>query len=197
MIDLTESCRRTIQVLKKVNDDQLDAPTPCPDMSLREMVAHIGGLALAFAAAARKDFGPLTDTSPTEGEGLEPNWRSANRANLTALAEAWRDPVAWTGMTRAGGIDLPGSVAGNVALAEVVIHGWDVARVIDRPYDVDPAIAEACLTHLAQFDPSGTEGLFGPGVAVADDAPAMDRIIGLSGRDPGWPGGLSLSGVAG
>ena len=36
---------------------------------------------------------------------------------------------------RAGGVDLPGDVAGNVALAEVVIHGWDVARVTGQPYD--------------------------------------------------------------
>jgi len=90
-------------------------------------------------------------------------------------------------MTRAGGVDFPAEVGGIVALTEVVIHGWDVARATDQPYDVDPTVAQACLTHLAQFDTSGTEGLFGPAVAVSDDAPALDRIVGLSGRDPGWP----------
>jgi uncharacterized protein (TIGR03086 family) len=186
MIDLSESCRRTAKVLANVSDDQLDAPTPCPDMPLRAMVAHIGGLAQAFAAAARKDLGPLTDTPPEDDGELEPDWRAAYAAYLAALAQAWRESDAWTGMTRAGGVDLPGDIAGNVALAEVVIHGWDVARVTGQPYDVDAATADACLTHLAQFDTSGTEGLFGPAVAVPDDAPAMDRIIGLSGRDPGW-----------
>jgi uncharacterized protein (TIGR03086 family) len=187
MINLTESCRRTTEVLNNVKDDQLDAATPCAGMSLRDLVAHIGGLSLAFAAAAGKDLGPLTDTPPAEGGGPEPDWRTAYPANLAALAKAWQQPDAWTGMTRAGGIDLPGDVAGSVALAEVVIHGWDVARATDQPYDVDPTVAQACLTHLAQFDTSGTEGLFGPAVAVSDDAPALDRIVGLSGRDPGWP----------
>ena len=186
MINLTESCRRTTKVLNNVKDDQLDAATPCAGMSLRDLVAHIGGLSLAFAAAAGKDLGPLTDTPPAEGVGPEPDWRTAYPANLAALAKAWQQPDAWTGMTRAGGIDLPGDVAGSVALAEVVIHGWDVARATDQPYDVDPTVAQACLTHLAQFDTSGTEGLFGPAVAVPDDAPALDRIVGLSGRDPGW-----------
>ena len=35
-------------------------------------------------------------------------------------------------MTRAGGVELPAEVMGNVALAEVVIHGWDVARADRR-----------------------------------------------------------------
>lgn len=30
------------------------------------------------------------------------------------------------------------------------------------------------------------EGVFGPVVPVLDDAPLLDRVIGLSGRDPGW-----------
>ncbi|MCB0948850.1 MAG: TIGR03086 family protein [Mycobacterium sp.] len=186
MIDLNDSCRRTAEVLRNVRDDQLGAPTPCAAMSVRDLVAHIGELAKAFAAAAGKDLGPLTDTPPEPGAQLEPDWRTAYPAYLAALAEAWRHPVAWTGMTRAGGVDLPGQVAGSVALAEVVIHGWDAARATDQPYGVDAATSLACLTHLAQFDASGTEGLFGPAVPVPDDAPALDRIVALSGRDPQW-----------
>ena len=65
-------------------------------------------------------------------------------------------------MTSAGGINLPGEVAGPVAPAEVVIHGWDAARAANLPYDCDPATAQACLAHLAQFDAAGTERMFGP-----------------------------------
>ena len=88
-------------------------------------------------------------------------------------------------MTRAGGVELPAEVMGSVALAEVVIHGWDVARAIGQPTR-DPATVQACLAHLAQFDTAGTEGMFGPAVPIADDAPGLDRVIALSGRDPAW-----------
>ena len=64
MIDLTSACRRTADVLAKVDDEQLNATTPCENLKLRGLVAHIGELALAFSAAARKDFGEWTDSPP-------------------------------------------------------------------------------------------------------------------------------------
>jgi len=186
MNDLTKACSATSDVLAKVSDDQLELPTPCEKLSLDELVAHIGGLALAFTAAAGKEFGPLTDTPPTDGAEIDADWRTSYPQRLSALAAAWQNPDAWQGMTRAGGVELPAVVMGSVALAEVVIHGWDVARSIGQPYGGDPATVQACLAHLAQFDTAGTEGMFGPAVKIADDAPALDRAIALSGRDPAW-----------
>lgn len=190
MIDLTPACQRTSDVLANVTDDQLSAVTPCEQMPLSALVQHIGGLSLAFAAAARKDFGPLTDTPPTTG-GLEPDWRTSFPVRLAELAKAWQDPTAWEGMTRAGGVDFPAEVGGLVALTEVVIHGWDVAHATGQSYDVDAASADAVLPHVTETAAAGpVEGLFGPAVPIADDAPVLDRIIALSGRDPGWGSGV-------
>jgi uncharacterized protein (TIGR03086 family) len=186
MIDLTPACQRTAEVLAGVTDEQLHQPTPCEKLPLDAMIAHIGMLSQAFAAAARKDFGPMTDTPPEDDVQIEVDWRTAYPQRLAELAQAWREPDAWQDMTRAGGIDLPGEVAGSVALAEVVIHGWDVACASGQAYDVDPDTVAALLTHLEQFDAEGTEGLFGPAVAVADSAPAFERAIAMSGRDPAW-----------
>jgi uncharacterized protein (TIGR03086 family) len=185
MIDLTPACNRTADVLMNVTDEQLDGPTPCQKLSLRDLVGHVGGLSVAFTAAARKEFGELTDTPPVEGAPLDEDWRTAYPTRLAELAAAWRDPAAWEGMTRAGGVDFPGEVGGIIALTEVVIHGWDVAAATGQNYDVDPAALDAVLAHVAAIAAEGpTEGLFGQALAVADDAPALDRVIALSGRDP-------------
>jgi len=187
MVDLTPACQRTAEVLANVTDDRLDVSTPCERLSLRDLVAHVGGLALAFTAAARKEFGELTDTPPVEGVPLDDDWRAAYPARLAELAAAWRDPAAWEGMSRAGGVNFPGEVAGIVALTEVVIHGWDVARASGQDYDVDAATLDAVLPHVTAIAAEGpVEGLFGPAVPVADDAPALDRVIALTGRDPAW-----------
>ena len=192
MIDITsifsKACGDTARLLDGVRDDQLDGRTPCEKLSLRELVAHVGGLGVAFAAAARKDLSELTNTPPGDGGyQLDEDWRTRYPVQLTGLAEAWRDPAAWEGMTRVGGVDLPGEIAGSVGLAEVVIHGWDVARSTGQSYDVDDDVAEAVLAHVASFAADGpVEGLFGPAVEIADDAPVFHRAIALSGRSPDW-----------
>jgi uncharacterized protein (TIGR03086 family) len=90
-------------------------------------------------------------------------------------------------MTRIAAMDMPGEAVAMVGLTEVVIHGWDLARATGQPYDVEPDIAEAVLANVAEFAAQGpVEGLFGAAVPVADDAPILDRIVALSGRDPGW-----------
>ncbi len=81
---------------------------------------------------------------------------------------------------------FPARWRGSVALTEVVVHGWDLARATGQPYDIDAATADAMLPHVAQFAAEEpVEGLFGRAVPVADDAPVLDRIVGMTGRDPG------------
>jgi uncharacterized protein (TIGR03086 family) len=188
MIDLTPACRRMSEVLANVGDDQLSAATPCTDYSVGDVLHHVGGLALAFAASARKDLGPLTGSPPTpDAAQLDPDWRTSYPARLTELAQAWSDPSAWQGMTRIAALDMPGEAVGATGLTEVVIHGWDLARATGQPYDVDPATLGAVLAHVTASAAEGpVEGLFGPAVPVADDAPTLDRVIALSGRDPSW-----------
>ena len=188
MVDLGPAARRMAELIEGVPDDALDGPTPCPDYTLGDLVEHVGGLAQAFTAAAKKAFGQQVDQQPAgDASGLPPDWRQRIPRDLTAMAEAWRDPDAWTGMTRAGGIDLPGETAGIVALDELVIHGWDVARASGQPYGCDDPSLQAVHAFVSQFaEEDSPPGLFGPRVPVADDRPLLDRVLGLTGRDPDW-----------
>lgn len=188
MIDMTTASARTAAVLGNVRDEQLGGPTPCTELSVREVVAHVGQLAPAFGAAAAKDLGDLTDNPPGEGGYLlDEGWRADYPARLTAFAEAWQAAQAWQGMTRVGGVDLPGEVCALVGLTEVVVHGWDVAIATGQAYTVDDDTAAVLLDHLRAFTAGGpVEGLFGPPVPVGADAGDFDRALALSGRDPAW-----------
>src|SRR4029077_13314199 len=135
--------------------------------------------------AAKKEFGELTDTPPVEGAPLDDDWRTAYPRRLAELARAWGEPAAWEGMSRAGGVDFPGKVAGIVALTEVVIHGWDLAAASGQDYDLDPAALDAVLPHVTAIAAEGpVEGLFGPAVPVADEALTLERGIALTGAAP-------------
>jgi uncharacterized protein (TIGR03086 family) len=188
MLDLGPAAKRVAGLLNGVGD--LDGSTPCAGMSVAALLDHIDGLSGAFASAAVKDLEAGSQAPSPAAAHLADDWRDRIPQRLDAVAAAWRDPQAWTGMTKAGGVDLPAEIAGIVALNELVIHGWDLAKATDQRYEVDEESLAACHGFVAQFSGPGQEasrqGMFGPVVAVPDDAPSLDRLIGLSGRDPGW-----------
>jgi uncharacterized protein (TIGR03086 family) len=191
MLDLGPAARQMANLLDRVADGQLTAPTPCDEYTLGDLIDHVGGLSQAFTAAARKEFGPGSSQGPSgDATRLGQDWRTRIPGQLAALAEAWRDPAAWEGMTQAGGVDLPADVAGRVALNELVIHGWDVARATGQPFDCDTQALEACWELLAERATADQEARdddpFGPVIDVPTDAPLLDRFIGLSGRKPSW-----------
>ncbi len=183
-VDLGPAARRVARLVEAVPDDALDHPTPCEHYRVGDLLDHIGGFALAFRAAAVKK--PLDGAPVADATHLGDEWRTGVPDDLLALAEAWRDPDAWSGMTAAGGVDLPGEIAGLVALDELVIHGWDLAKATGQPAGYDGPGLEAVLGMVLHFRGSGIDGLFGDEVPVPDDAPLFDRILGIAGRDPNW-----------
>ncbi|MGW1108378.1 TIGR03086 family metal-binding protein [Streptomyces sp. NPDC002540] len=190
-VDLEPAARQIAELLPGIHEQQLTGPTPCPDYTVRELIAHVAGLATAFRDAARKDFGPTTDTAPDAAlPVLAEGWRETLPTLLDELVTAWRAPAARQGMTRAGGVDLPGDVAAMVVLDELVIHGWDLARSTGQKYEPDEASLRVSLAMLTPSDAAPRpESVFGPPVPVAADAPLVDRAVAMSGRRPDWQPG--------
>jgi uncharacterized protein (TIGR03086 family) len=190
MFDLEPGTRALANLVTGVDDDQLDGPTPCPGTSVGAMLDHIAGFALAFTAAANHTEPPGGSGPPSASASrLADDWRTVIPGRLAELADAWRDQAAWTGMTKAGGQDLPSEIAGVIALDEVVVHGWDLAIATSQAYAVEAQLLEAVhgfVRSSAEQNPQGTPGLFGPPIFVPEGAPLLDRVIGLTGRDPGW-----------
>jgi uncharacterized protein (TIGR03086 family) len=189
MVELEPATRTLAAVVGAVRDDQLTAPTPCTESSVGDLLDHVDGLCLAFTMAAQKTAVSGGPRSAADASRLGDRWRTRIPERLAVLARAWEDEQAWRGMTAAGGFDLPGEVAGLVALDEVIVHGWDIAVATGQDFSCVPHLIEAALGFVrgaVAQNPEGTPGLFGPPVQVPDDAPPLDRLIGLTGRHPGW-----------
>jgi uncharacterized protein (TIGR03086 family) len=190
VLDLHPATREVARLLDGVTDDQLSAPSPS-DCDVATLLDHLMGLTMSFTRAAEKSTPPGGSRPPLASAAhLDPDWRAKLPGQLDALADAWSKPSAWAGMTEVGGNTLPGEVTGVVALDEVVLHGWDLARATGQDFRCDPASAEAVLgftERTAQPDQAASRtGLFGPVVPVAEDAPTFDRALGFAGRDPAW-----------
>jgi uncharacterized protein (TIGR03086 family) len=183
-LDLQPAVQRMSRLVAGVPAELLGGPTPCTEYTVGDLLDHIGGAALAFAGAASKR--PLPGGPSGDAANLAPDWRTRIQRDLEALAAAWAEPSAWTGLTSVGGVELPGEVAGVVALDELVIHGWDLAKATEQDAGYDGPELAAVQAMVQHFRSSGIDGLFGPPVAVADNSSALACIVGLAGRDPEW-----------
>ncbi len=189
--DLQPGASELADLVARVGDDELGRPTPCPAYRLGDLIEHVGTMARAFTAAARKEPGPLTEQQPSgDAARLAPGWRIRIPADLAVLAEAWQDSDAWTGTTRIAAMDAPAAMVGLTVADELAVHGWDVARALGQPYTADPELLVAARSLLEQFAspdaPAGPDVPFGPARPLPEGAPALDQVLALAGRDRDW-----------
>lgn len=179
--------------LRAVTADQLTAATPCGDYDVRALVDHLAWAAVLSQRAATRvplehDWSSLTPAPFLDGLPVE-QWAAAVPAELDTAADAWADPAAWEGETLMGTTPMPAEVVGPLMLAEFVLHGWDLARAVGAPYEVPEELGAATLAAVQPVAQMGRDGgWYGPEVPVPADAPAFDRALGLTGRDPAWRG---------
>ena len=186
MIDISPATDRMVGLLASVSEDCFDLPTPCPEARVGDLVDHVGTFAKVFTAVARKGNSGAGRPPRPSAANLEAGWRDRIERDLQTLAGAWRAPEAWEGMTVIRGNELPAEVAGLVVLDELVVHGWDIAVSTGQPYEPSVPDIDAAASFVASFDAPRDGNLFGPVVPVPDSAPALDRLLGLAGRDPSW-----------
>ena len=177
------------RIVQGVTADRLDGPTPCPDWDVRALVNHMIYWAGPAAAAARKQPPP---TGVQEGHDFTAggDWAALYTERARAMAEAWAEPDAWEGNTSLTGDPqgMPASVIGGMMLGECVLHGWDVAVATGQDTSaIAPELVAAAHRQLVPTAEMGRRyGAFGEQVEVPESAPLLDRLLGLSGRDPYW-----------
>jgi uncharacterized protein (TIGR03086 family) len=183
-IDMRPATTRLTTLLHAVSDDALSSPTPCKDYTVGDLLDHISAVAVGIAAAGRKDVEAMRPPSPGDAANLGDDWRTRLPAELIALAEVWTDPAAYEGMT-GGPLDMPAEQAAIIAVEELCIHGWDLARAVHQPFDATPAELDVIDTFFSMFGPDQRGPAYDPPV----DSTGADRLtalIALSGRDPAW-----------
>jgi uncharacterized protein (TIGR03086 family) len=190
--DLRPAATRLIELIEHVPEELLTSPTPCAQYSLRDLLAHVDLSVIYYIAAANRAPDPPSMLKTGNRAGvLDQDWRTQLPHDIRMLAQAWQDEAAWTGTgTRADGVQMPGDLAGLIALDELVLHGWDIARTIGHPYTCDVHETQALLGFITRFTGPTPQidrnGLFGAVIALPDDASLFDQVLGLAGREPDW-----------
>jgi uncharacterized protein (TIGR03086 family) len=175
----------TGQVIAAVGDAQWAGPTPCTDWVVRDLVRHVVAGNNGFATAVDGKPRPAIDEAAPADADLPRAYRDSG----AALIEAFSQPGALERMVTIPIGLVPGVVALHLRVTEVLVHGWDVATATWQPAEFPDDIAEAELAftrgQLAHIPPGRTP--FAPPQPVADDAPAIQRLVACLGRDVSPP----------
>ncbi|MUL49805.1 TIGR03086 family protein [Mycobacterium sp. CBMA293] len=184
-------------VIAGVRPEQLTDQTPCTDMNVRALLAHLIGV-LDRVAALGTGEDPFAVIEVSVADDRWPDaWREAGRR----AADAWSDDAVLERPVALPWIEGSGAEVLASYFSELTVHTWDLATATGQQPDWDDTVVVAAFDGARQILPaenrralyeeiSAARGLdevavpFAEAVPISDDAPAIDRLVAWNGRDP-------------
>lgn len=175
--------------LELVLADDWERPTPCTEWNVRQLVNHVVGSDLRYAAllhgGSSEDFTRQregeTRSAPVVGDNPVEDWTHA----AAVLDAALRAPGA---MRRV--VDYPrGPLRGRELLenriVDITIHTWDLACAIDTDDTLHERLVRRCLSARVFRDHAGRQAAACdmPG-SIPENARLQRRLLRASGRSP-------------
>ncbi|OKJ11776.1 TIGR03086 family metal-binding protein [Kitasatospora sp. CB01950] len=177
---LQAATERTVPVILALPDAALGAPTPCGEYDVRELTRHLFQVVVNFQVLAAKGQPDWSGPAPE----LDGDWRQRFAAEAAELVAAWGEPGADEGLL--GSMSMPAETVGALALMDLAVHGWDLARATGLPYRPAPETVAVLGPLTEELAPNGRQmGMFAEPVAYAGSDP-FEALLALTGRDPGW-----------
>ena len=152
---------------------KLDAPTYCDEWDVRTLMNHMLATQQYFVGAARgEDVSPPMGTPP---DLVSDDPRADFERARAETVRTFREP---------GVIDKTGPALG-IAFSDQLLHGWDLARSTGQETTMPDGLPEAAYSLIyGRFTDEQRKGVFKPEIEVAPDAPAQDKLLAYTGRDP-------------
>ncbi|HEU4399687.1 MAG TPA: TIGR03086 family metal-binding protein [Actinomycetota bacterium] len=182
---LAGTLAQTDAIIAGVRPEQATLPTPCRSWDVRALVNHVVHDVQQFTVTVHGG-----EWAPGDADVAGDDWAGAYREAASSLLEAWRRPGVLEQTVRLPFGEFPGTWRVGQQIADLAVHGWDIAKATGQPTDLDPEVGQLALDWgrenlKPQFRGDEASGQsFGAEVAVPDDAPLYDRLAGFFGRDP-------------
>jgi len=179
--------RETQRVVDDIEPSQLDNPSPCAEWTVRDVLNHVTGGADMFAVCVEE--GGISDARLVElvsGDNLGSDYRGSFAAASKRAISAFEKPGAAEKIVTLPFGEMPAGVAMRIAVFDVTVHAWDLARGTGQDTALDRDVLEAALQAGREMigpDMRGT-GLFDAEIAPPAGAPLQDQLAAFAGRRP-------------
>ena len=124
--ELTDAADAGARVVAGVQPSQLGDATPDTEWDVRTLLNHLV-LWTAYNFERRAHGEMVPEEMMTRDFAADPDFAAAYRAQLDRALDAWADPAVWEKELNVMGSPTPAADIASMMLAELVLHGWDLA----------------------------------------------------------------------
>jgi uncharacterized protein (TIGR03086 family) len=166
-------------LISNIRADLWSAPTPCTDWTVRQMVNHLIGMNRVFATLLAGQPPPPRPSA----DHVEDDPAGAYRDSAAALQAAFGRPGVLERTYHGPLGTATGAERLQIRLYDLLAHGWDLAQATEQPAGLPDDLAEQSLAFArTQLTGQARPGRFGPAQIVAEQAPAIERLVAFLGR---------------
>jgi uncharacterized protein (TIGR03086 family) len=184
--EMTEAADAAARTVASVEASKFGRPTPCTEWDVRALLNHLI-LWTSYSLEARAHGESVGQELMDRDFADDPGFAAAYRAQLDRAVTAWADPAVWERSLDVMGTPTPAADVAALNIAEMVLHGWDLAAATGQAYTVSESAAVAALRAAeANADLFRQYKGFAEPLEVPPTASVLDRLLALSGRDPAW-----------
>lgn len=164
------------RVLHPIARDDLSKRTPCSEFDVAQLTDHLLNSITVIGGAVGAQF-PDRDAD----DSVERQIVGSARPALDAWHRRGLDGTVTIGPNK-----LPAAAAAGILSLEFLVHAWDYATATGHDVDVAESVAEYVLGMARRnITPQARSAVgFDDPVDVADNAPALDRLVAFTGRRP-------------
>ncbi|MCW2933670.1 MAG: hypothetical protein JWM19_4632 [Actinomycetia bacterium] len=160
--------------------DQMDAPTPCEEFTVRDLMGHLIGTAYRSTGTAQ---GISTRHVPHVVADVADSDLAATYVSITrGIRKLWQSAAGGDRVTAPWGACTALDALRGFTV-ETVTHGWDLAVATGQPREAPDQIADRCLLFAAVVIPDRLRGvMYGmPATDSQEDSPTT-RLAHLLGH---------------